>query len=110
MAKSSNANVGQTRRGAAKGERRGGRQRGTPNKVTRSVTEAIQNAFNTLGGDAYLVRVGREDHGTFCRLLSKLLPRDVSIEVPVADAEVDTLEIARRIAYVLFQADPSVKG
>jgi len=78
-----------------------------PNKITRSIKEAIEGAFTALGGESYLVRVGCRDPGTFCRLLGKLLPRDVTLEVPPpADdpAEHDLLDTARRIAYVLEMA------
>lgn len=51
-----------------------GRPAGIPNKVTQSVKEAIERAFDTLGGASYLVHVGRSDPRTFCALLSKLLP------------------------------------
>jgi len=51
-----------------------GRKRGTPNKLTVSIREAIEHAFDELGGTSYLVHVGRSDPRTFCALLSKLLP------------------------------------
>jgi hypothetical protein len=56
------------------GERPFGRAKGTPNKLTVSVREAVENAFTELGGMSYLVHVGRTDPRTFCALLSKLLP------------------------------------
>lgn len=51
-----------------------GRPKGLPNKLTVSVKEAVENAFQELGGMSYLVHVGRTDPRTFCALLSKLLP------------------------------------
>lgn len=51
-----------------------GRPKGLPNKLTVSVKEAVENAFNELGGMSYLVHVGKTDPRTFCALLSKLLP------------------------------------
>ena len=51
-----------------------GRPAGIPNKVTQSVKEAIERAFDKLGGTDYLVHVGRKDPRTFCALLSRLLP------------------------------------
>jgi hypothetical protein len=56
------------------GERPCGRAKGTPNALTASIKDAIQNAFENLGGASYLVHVGRTDPRTFCALLSKLLP------------------------------------
>ena len=56
------------------GERVTGRQKGTVNKLTVSIREAIEHAFDELGGASYLVRVGQSDPRTFCALLAKLLP------------------------------------
>jgi len=56
------------------GERPVGRSKGTPNKITLSVREAVERAFERLGGASYLEHVGRTDPRTFCALLSKLLP------------------------------------
>jgi hypothetical protein len=56
------------------GERVTGRQRGTVNKLTVSIREAIEHAFDNLGGASYLEHVGRTDPRTFCALLSRLLP------------------------------------
>jgi hypothetical protein len=60
------------------GERTIGRAKGTPNQLTASIKDAIQNAFTELGGTSYLVHVGRSDPRTFCALLSKLLPTKLS--------------------------------
>lgn len=56
------------------GERIAGRQKGTVNKLTVSIREAIEHAFDELGGASYLVHVGKNDPRTFCALLSRLLP------------------------------------
>lgn len=56
------------------GERPIGRAKGTPNALTVSVREAVERAFEKLGGASYLEHVGRTDPRTFCALLSKLLP------------------------------------
>ena len=51
-----------------------GRPKGLPNRQTVAIKDAIENAFQELGGMSYLVHVGRTDPRTFCALLSKLLP------------------------------------
>jgi hypothetical protein len=56
------------------GERVTGRQKGTVNKLTVSIRDAIEHAFDRLGGVSYLEHVGRNDPRTFCALLGKLLP------------------------------------
>ena len=56
----------------------GGRRKGTPNKVTREVKDAILQAFDKVGGEDYLVRVAEEDPRTVPTLLGKVVPRDVT--------------------------------
>lgn len=67
-----------SRGGSRPGERRGGRQKGTPNKTTAALKDAILNAFSTVGGESYLVTVAREDPKTFCALLARVLPLQVT--------------------------------
>lgn len=59
----------------------GGRKKGTPNKVTSSVKEAIMKAFDELGGEKYLVEVAKQDHRTFCSLLGRVLPKEISASI-----------------------------
>ena len=51
-----------------------GSRKGIPNRTTQNIKEAIEGAFDRLGGVDYLVRVGQSDPRTFCALLSRLLP------------------------------------
>ena len=67
-------------RGSKPGERRGGRQKGTPNKVTADVKAALLHAFDTVGSATYLERIAREHPAVFCALLGKILPRDIKAE------------------------------
>jgi len=64
--------------GSKPGERRGGRQKGTPNKVTASIKEALQAAFDEVGGKDYLVKVATTDPKAFCTLIGKVIPQDVN--------------------------------
>jgi hypothetical protein len=59
----------------------GGRIAGTPNKTTAKVKEAILHAFETVGGASYLVKVAKEDPRTFCTLLGRILPAELSAEI-----------------------------
>ena len=63
-----------------KGQRRGGRQKGTANKSTRLVKQALEEAFDQLGGVESLVTFGREHPTEFYKLWSKLLPKEAKIE------------------------------
>jgi len=64
--------------GSKPGERRGGRKKGTPNKLTASVKDAIEKAFKNVGGAKYLEKVANEDPRTFCTLLGKVLPTQIT--------------------------------
>ena len=60
------------------GERRGGRKKGVPNKLTADVKAAIMAAFADAGGKDYLVAVAKTDPRTLCMLLAKVLPNRVA--------------------------------
>lgn len=69
--------------GSKPGERRGGRQAGTPNKTTALLKDAILKAATDAGdGDlaAYLQRQAVLNPGPFMSLLGKVLPMQVSGE------------------------------
>jgi hypothetical protein len=51
-----------------------GSRKGIPNRTTQNIKDAIEGAFDRLGGVDYLVKVGQSDPRTFCALLSRLLP------------------------------------
>jgi hypothetical protein len=55
-----------------------GRKKGVPNKLTANVKAAIMAAFAAAGGKDYLVKVAKTDPRTFCTLLGKLLPTQVT--------------------------------
>lgn len=97
-------------RGSRPGERRGGRQRGTPNRLTRDLKSMIEGALHTVGGQRYLVTIAREQPDTFCRLLAKILPRDLNVTLPPeANAAPSLLQAARRLAFLFTAADKEAK-
>lgn len=63
----------------ASGAKTGGRQKGTPNRVTAAVKDAVITAFDEVGGAAYLVQIAKSDPRTFCGLLGKVIPLDVAV-------------------------------
>ncbi|KTS10264.1 hypothetical protein SB2_06870 [Methylobacterium radiotolerans] len=71
-------------RGSKPGERRGGRQKGTPNKVTGLLKDAILQAAEAAGGEAglvgYLTIQATENPAGFMTLLGKVLPMQVTGE------------------------------
>jgi len=62
-----------------------GRPKGSQNKLTVAVKEALQAAFDGVGGAEYLKWVARNEPKAFCMLLGKALPKD--IEITGADGE-----------------------
>lgn len=60
----------------------GGRAKGTPNKTTADVKEALTAALNSgEGAQAYFEEVKRSRPDIFCTLVGKLLPKDVNVGV-----------------------------
>lgn len=92
----------------------GGRKKGTPNRLTASVKEAILKAFDDVGGPAYLVQVAESDPRTFCSLLGRILPNDIRSELTTSveaqpRQEMSHLEIARRIIFSLRLGEEKLK-
>lgn len=61
--------------------RTGGRLKGTPNKATRDLKEAILNAFSRVGGEDYLVKLASTDPRTFAMLVAKILPNTTTADI-----------------------------
>ena len=55
----------------------GGRQKGTPNKTTAAVKEAMVQAFDQLGGVPALVEWAKSNPTDFYKLWAKLLPTEI---------------------------------
>ena len=64
-----------------KGKRFGGRQKGTPNKTTAKVTEAMELAFEGIGGVPALIEWAEDNQTEFYKLFVKLLPVQVEASV-----------------------------
>lgn len=61
----------------AKGRKTGGRQKGTPNKMTATLKEMILNALDQVGGESYLVEQSERNPTAFIALLGRLLPSEI---------------------------------
>lgn len=57
-----------------KGEKTGGRQKGTPNKLTKSAREAFQHAFEGMGGYDSLTAWAQANKTEFYKLYARLIP------------------------------------
>ena len=64
-----------------KGKRFGGRQKGTPNKTTAKVKEAMELAFEGIGGVPALIEWAEDNQTEFYKLFVKLLPVQVEASV-----------------------------
>lgn len=60
------------------GPKYGGRQKGTPNKSTAAVKEALTKAYTTIGGDKSFAAWARANETEFYKLWAKMLPQEVS--------------------------------
>jgi hypothetical protein len=61
-----------------------GRPKGLPNKSTVAVKQALQMAFEGVGGVPALTEWARENQGEFYKLYAKLLPTEVKADVNVS--------------------------
>jgi hypothetical protein len=102
-------------RGSAPGERRGGRQKGTPNKVTAAKVAAIEaSGLTPLDYLLLVMRDGEAERHTRLDAAKAAAPyvhaKLASIEMTGKDggpietrSELSELELARRIAFALEQ-------
>ena len=59
----------------------GGRQKGTPNKLTADLRTMIMMAFEKAGGVDYLVGLAKENPSAFLTLVGKVVPRELNANV-----------------------------
>lgn len=71
-----------------------GRPKGSTNKSTKAVKEALQEAFEGLGGVPSLITWAQSEPTEFYKLWTKLLPSEVKAEVTqVGDSPVGKIQI-----------------
>lgn len=63
------------------GPKLGGRQKGTPNKMTKALKEMVLGALDRAGGEAYLLKQAQENPASFLTLLGKILPMSIEGQV-----------------------------
>lgn len=80
-------------RGSKPGERRGGRQKGTPNKLTKTVKEAFETAFEEMQGDpaVKLGAWGKANPTEFYKLAARLIPAEINAKVSTQETALDLL-------------------
>jgi len=72
----------------ARGVKTGGRQKGTPNKLTSSAKEAFSHAFHAVGGADGLAAWAKKNPTPFYTLYARLIPEDKNINLN-AEARID---------------------
>lgn len=88
---------------ATKGVRIGGRQKGTPNKVSTTVKENVIAVFKELGGHKAMAQWARDNPTHFYNLYAKLIPQDVhkTVEHKVPTKIVfNSVDMSRQVEYV----------
>ena len=97
--------------GSNPGERRGGRQKGTPNKVSAQLKDMVLGALDDVGGRQYLARMSQEQPTAFMALLGRVLPttsenrvelvqRAAMVDKRVAEADRALAESMQRLAQI----------
>jgi hypothetical protein len=62
-----------------------GRPKGSVNKTTKSVREAIEAAFQGVGGAEYLMQQAQQNPQAFMTLLGKIIPAQVQADLTNSD-------------------------
>ena len=62
----------------AQGHKTGGRQAGTPNKVTTAFKDAVRIVYEDIGGHKAFAAWAKENPGDFYRIASRLIPTEIA--------------------------------
>lgn len=63
----------------AQGQKTGGRQAGTPNKVTAAFKDAVRIVYEDIGGHAAFAAWARECPTEFYKIAARLIPSEVNV-------------------------------
>lgn len=58
-----------------------GRVKGSQNKITKTLKEAVMESFDRVGGVEYLVKVAQDDPKSYMALLGRVIPLQVKAEI-----------------------------
>ena len=92
-------------RGSAPGERRGGRQKGTPNKLNSDIKEMVLGALSDVGGREYLAARAIDTPAAFLTLVGKILPLQLVSDGSGSNHLHFHLEAAQRVS-AQMRAEP----
>ena len=77
----------------ALGKKTGGRKKGTPNKVQRTVRESLISVYDRLGGDEAMLAWAAENPEEFYKHWIKMLPTEVKQDVTSSDGTLQPVSI-----------------
>ena len=82
-----------------------GRKRGSKNKTTVLIKEAIEESFANVGGAAYLTKMALEEPKAYLTLLAKILPAKIEADINVFQGNqlVERLQQGRTLASQLLE-------
>lgn len=63
------------------GRKFGGRVKGTPNKCTVLVKDALALSFTMVGAADYLVKLAQDEPKAYAMLLAKLIPSEITASI-----------------------------
>ncbi len=61
-----------------RGQKSGGRQVGTPNKVTAIFKDAVRTVYEDIGGNAAFAEWAKENPTDFYRIAARLIPTEMA--------------------------------
>jgi len=76
----------------AKGMKTGGRQKGSPNKITAELRDMIMQALNESGGVEYLKQTAIDHPAAFLTLIGKILPLPVNVDHSSKDGSMSAVQ------------------
>lgn len=56
-----------------------GKAKGQKNKINAQIVDDIMSAYKKLGGVKWLLTLAKEDKKTFCRLIERVIPKDINL-------------------------------
>jgi hypothetical protein len=88
----------------AQGRKTGGRQAGTPNKVTTAFKDAVRIVYEDIGGHKAFAEWARENPGDFYRIASRLIPTEIAptqedrhITITIGHVEIPERNVIERV-------------
>lgn len=94
----------------AHGRKTGGRQAGTPNKVTTAFKDAVRIVYENIGGHKAFAAWAKENPGDFYRIASRLIPTETASPITSFGATGITINIGTVDAPRLIEQTPALNS